>query len=439
MITLKFDIIRYSFKLPAHTCQYEYFSTPIDTQRAFAPEFDPITPTFDSIPKLQLHEQPNRTTTLEYTHQWRWVGIGTKKSIRTVRAYHCRSPIEGTIVKSKRIKMDLEKESVLQRFVQRNLMELFRLKLIKAEFRLGSQSSDDRRSSPRPDTLAFDEEKKCFVVIEYKKEDSNRIYKQLLTYTSAPDRSNHQMEMINTYSKIQKENDSLAPLHADEICWKNYYCIYVSLDISDDLIEDLGSLRKSSDIRMYEIHAFEGAVVLCRVDADKYSKDDGLDIEPATPITMSPHPEPKPPTPSGPTPMQEMGGNLFIIPVQSTPTPDLVPILDLKSNTTIKHNPVALQFPDGTSTNKPKRWATVLTMVASWLSKKGHIKEQSQSNILHAEVHRKPSHRPVYLANGLYINVNLPAAVVLADMQKLLKDIDHEPHNFKIGLKDKIS
>lgn len=423
-------------------------------------------------------------------------------------------------------------------------MELFGLKLIKPEFRLESQGYYERKSAPRPDTLAFDDAKNCFVVIEYKKENTDRIHRQLSTYASASDSLDYQMEMIKTYSKMRKENEALKPLILDEICWENYYCIYIALDISEKLIKELRSVRKSTDIRMYEIYLFEEAVVLCRADADEYSKDDELDIEPTMPTTeaspdgpkpLGPHPTPildlnvdipstrKPKTlvlPNGESidvklswgavlreiacwlahkghikdesqssllltePLSskssqiKLSDRLYVNlnfrsviilkrtqklltdigykpssfkitfnknskiatePVQSTPSSALVVILDLKSGTTNKHNPDILQFPDGTSTTDTKRWATVLAKVASWLSKKGHIKEQSQSDILRAEVHRKPSHRPVHLANGLYINVNLHAAAVLADMQKLLKDIDYEPHSFRIGLKNKIS
>lgn len=424
-------------------------------------------------------------------------------------------------------------------------MELFKLKLIKAEFKLGGQSFDGRRSSPRPDTLAFDEEKKCFVVIEYKKEDTDRIYRQLLTYASASDNPDHQMEMIKTYSKMQKENETLTTLNPDEICWNNYYCIYIALDISDKLLNNLRAVRKSNDIRMYEIHLFEGTVILCRVDADDASVDDGLDGASVGATTTLPQPRSKPPSHTDPTPILGLSWNIssthkpktLVLPngkpidvksswsavlrevacwladkghikdksqsellrteplsrrssqvqlsnrlyvnldfvssdilkrtqklltdidyepsnfkitlnessktttkyVQPTPPPDLVSILDLKSNITIKHNPATLQFPDGTSTNQLRGWTTVLAKVASWLSKKGHIKEQSQSDTLHAEIHRKPSHRPVRLANGLYLNLNINAATVLVNAQKLLKDINYEPHSFKIGLKDKIS
>ena len=127
--------------------------------------------------------------------------MAAKKPTRTIRAYRWENPIIGSIVQRKKIKIGLEKEDVLRQFVEQNLSGLFRLKLIESEFRLGTQSTGDRRSSPRPDTLAFDEEKKCFVVIEYKKEDANRIFKQLSTYAGAQGNSRSQMAMITAYSK----------------------------------------------------------------------------------------------------------------------------------------------------------------------------------------------------------------------------------------------
>ena len=116
----------------------------------------------------------------------------------------------------------------------------------------------------------------------------------------------------------------------------------------------------------------------------------------------------------------------------------MTPILDLTNDITKKYNPATLRFPNKASTNKLKGWATVLREVARWLSDNGHIMEQQQSNILRTKAHSESSHRPVWLTDDLYINLNIPAKNVLADMQKLLKDIDHEPRNFKIVLKDKI-
>ena len=431
------------------------------------------------------------------------------------------------------------KEENLQKIVEQNLMSLFRLKLIKSEFRLGSQRSGDRRSSPRPDTLAFDEEKKCFVVIEYKIDDADRTFRQLSTYAGAKDSPKSKMAMITKYYEKQKEkNSGLAPLNPAEICWDSYYCIYISLNITDDLVENSVSLRRGNDIRMYEIHLFARTVVLCRADADDFSIDDGLDDEPSDPDPGGPGPTPdsvpilslsekttathKPEAlvpPDGKPidvkagwravlreiacwladeghikhksqsklllakPLSRMSSQVelsnglyvnldlrsvnilkhakklladigykpscFTITLnnsskntagsgQSTQPPDFIPILDLKSDITDKRNPAVLQFPDGASIAELNGWSTVLAKVASWLSEKGHIREQSQSSTLRAVIHRKPSHRPVHLANGLYINLNEPAGRVLANMQKLLKDVGYEPRNFRIGLKNKI-
>ena len=216
--------------------------------------------------------------------------------------------------------------------------------------------------------------------------------------------------MINAYSKIQKENDSLALLRPDEICWKNYYCIYVSLDISDDLIENLGPIRESSDIRMYEIHLFEGAVVLCRADADDFSKDDELDMEPTTSTTRPPHP-----------------GS------ESSASTDPTPILDLNENIPSTYKPKTLVLPNGRSINVKLSWSAVLREIACWLADEGYIKDESQSSLLRAKPLSSKSAQ-VQLSNGLYVSLNFVSSDILKRTQKLLNDIRYEPNSFKITL-----
>ena len=410
--TLKFGITRYSFIPLSYSRRHECFNTSIGSCRTHTPKLDPTTFPPDSAPKLQPNGRPSCTTSLEYAYQWRRAGIGTRKPGRIVRAYHCGNPIEGTVVKSKRVEIELEKESVLQGFVQRNLPGLFKLKLIKPEFRLGSQSSDGRRSSPRPDTLAFDEEKRCFVIIEYKKEDTNRIFMQLSTYASAPNNSNHKLEMINTYSKMQKENDSLVPLNADEICWNNYYCIYVSLDISDDLVENLRPIRKGSDIRMYEIHLFEGTTVLCRVDADDASKGDGLDEE----LIIEPQPGPKSP-------------NL---------TSDPIPILNLNVLDHANSIPATLLFPSGEIDDEISSWRAAMRSVSHWLFDNNHIKDAASGRPLWSHIPRRPNGRPYsheQLSDKLFVYLHYSNKDMLTHIQKLLKNINHKPYEFKIIFK----
>jgi len=63
----------------------------------------------------------------------------------------------------------------LQKICDDNLETLFRLKLVKSQFAI---------ENFRIDTLAFDEETKAFVVIEYKKGENFSVIDQGYTYLS---------------------------------------------------------------------------------------------------------------------------------------------------------------------------------------------------------------------------------------------------------------
>ena len=103
------------------------------------------------------------------------------------------SLFEGTLVQCKRIE-DPRLERDLHKFVEQHLFELFRLKLVTNEFRL-----TDDRTSPRPDTLAFDEARNCFVVIEYKTAERKDGAAQLTAYANAKFNETAKRKMLEFY------------------------------------------------------------------------------------------------------------------------------------------------------------------------------------------------------------------------------------------------
>lgn len=276
--------------------------------------------------------------------------------------------------------------------------------MVTSEFRLV-----DNRASPRPDTLAFDETKNCFVVIEYKKDERKDGPVQLTTYASAKNNEEAKRKMLEISNKTN--------LKVVDVNWDAYYCIYIGFNISESLIANTSAL--STDIRMYEITAYDGIVVLRRVGMNKSGKDDGLDEG----IVTAPM-ESQDQTPTGTT--------TTII----DPLPGGVPIADLEPDAPLKYLPRALQFPDGTSEEKLRGWGTVLRKVAVWLYKNGHIKDSSKSQLLNTQ---NIFHNPEKLRANLYVNVNFPARVVLSKTKKFLNDINHRPRDFKITLRPKLS
>lgn len=69
----------------------------------------------------------------------------------------------------------IKKENEIQAIVQNNLENIFSLNFVASEFRV---------ENFRFDTLAYDEESKAFVIIEYKRDQNFSVVDQGLSYLS---------------------------------------------------------------------------------------------------------------------------------------------------------------------------------------------------------------------------------------------------------------
>ena len=279
-------------------------------------------------------------------------------------------------------------------FVEKHLNELFKLTLVQHEFYL-----TERKNSPRIDTLAFDVEKNCFVAIEYKKTETKDTATQLTEYVSAIDHEESKRKMMEAGSENGLSYSNSKPN------WDNYYCIYIAFEVSEKLKMRTSALNER--VRKYEVHTYDGILVLQRVGIDDRSEDDGLAKVKDASTTKT---------------------------QDQTPADTIVPIRDLDPDTTEKYDPHTLLFPDGTSV-KIGRWATVLRKVADWLDKNDRIKDKSQSRLLST----RKSSRVVNIRNNLYINVDFIAKDLLSKTKDFLKDINYQPDGFKLTLKPKSS
>lgn len=90
-------------------------------------------------------------------------------------------------------KIDLEKD--LQRLTENNLEKVFGYKFVSSEFQLNGL---------RIDTLAFNEETKSFVIIEYKKDKSFSVIDQGFSYLSIM--LNNKAEFVLEYNENLKHN-----------------------------------------------------------------------------------------------------------------------------------------------------------------------------------------------------------------------------------------
>ncbi len=114
------------------------------------------------------------------------------------------------LITIKEKKIDLEKS--IQSLVEKNLDELFNLSFVSSEFPLNNL---------RIDTLAFDEELKSFVVIEYKKDRSISVIDQGYAYLALL--LNNKADFVLEYNEKCKKN-----LRKDDIDWSQSKVLFIA-------------------------------------------------------------------------------------------------------------------------------------------------------------------------------------------------------------------
>ncbi len=322
---------------------------------------------------------------------YRWascMGAGealADKRRRMIRAYRWEESSEDMIEECRAFKPKPERS--LHEFVNKHLEELFGLSLIKSEFVHGPDA--------RPDTLAFDKKRKCFVIFEYKLDDLNRLAGQLLKYDASASEA-----MKDAYSRVREKNPDkfTTPTHSIR---KEGYFIVVSTHFPNDMKERLSKIAE--EIHLYEIHLFDGILVLYKIDDENWPHGDHAPIP--WPVKIK-------------APSIE---NTGLISQHSSI------ILQLDYNK-IENKPVTLHFPDRKSVDF-KSWAAVMRNVSQWLYENGHIRGAKQSTLL-TEI--RPARRYVELANNLFINLNYTAAQMLDRIKKLIRHIGYKPDGFTI-------
>ena len=103
----------------------------------------------------------------------------------------------------KRTPFKLERE--IQSLVESNVNELFDLEFVSTEFTIGDF---------RIDSLCYDNENNCFVIIEYKKGNSYSVVDQGYSYLSVM--LNNKAEFILEYNEAKNKQ-----LKRDDVDWLN--------------------------------------------------------------------------------------------------------------------------------------------------------------------------------------------------------------------------
>lgn len=139
------------------------------------------------------------------------------------------------------IKFKLEKE--IQRLTENNLSEIFGLRFVKSEFTLHNF---------RIDTLAFDEELKSFVIIEYKKDKSFSVVDQGFAYLSLM--LNNKADFILEYNESLQKN-----LKRNDVDWSQSKVIFVSPSFTDYQKESINF--KDLPIELWETKLFTNQTI----------------------------------------------------------------------------------------------------------------------------------------------------------------------------------
>lgn len=142
----------------------------------------------------------------------------------------------------KEIPFTLEKE--IQTLFEDNLKNTTDLKLIKSEFTIKSN---------RIDTLAFDEESRSFVIIEYKRNQNYSVVDQGVSYLNLM--LEYKADFIVEYNETQKEN-----LKRLDVDWSQSKIIFVSPSFTD--FQKQSSNFKDLAIELWEIKQFENDIVV---------------------------------------------------------------------------------------------------------------------------------------------------------------------------------
>lgn len=149
---------------------------------------------------------------------------------------------KNTISALKEILFRLERD--IQNLFEANIEQITGYKFIKSEFVIKSN---------RIDTLAFDEESKSFVIIEYKRDRNYSVVDQGVSYLNLM--LEYKADFIVEYNKSQKTN-----LKRSDVDWSQSKVIFVAPSFTD--FQRQSSNFKDLPIELWEIKQFENDIIV---------------------------------------------------------------------------------------------------------------------------------------------------------------------------------
>ena len=148
---------------------------------------------------------------------------------------------ENKFTEVQEIKFKLEKD--IQRLTELNLEIIFGFKFVKSEFIINNF---------RIDTLAYDGDRKSFVIIEYKKDRNFSVIDQGVTYLSLM--LNNKADFILEYNENLHSN-----LKRSDIEWDQSRVIFISPSFTDYQKESINF--KDLPIELWEVHYFNNQTI----------------------------------------------------------------------------------------------------------------------------------------------------------------------------------
>ncbi|MBK8522232.1 MAG: hypothetical protein IPL54_15680 [Chitinophagaceae bacterium] len=150
----------------------------------------------------------------------------------------------GELKELKEQSFKLEKD--IQKLFEVNLNAIMGLELVKNEFTIKNK---------RIDTLAFDQEAKAFIIIEYKRDKNHIVVDQDVSYLNLM--LEYKADFIIEYNESLKKN-----LKRDDVDWSQTRVAFVSTSFTENQVQ--ATNFKDLAIELWEIKQYENETVMVR-------------------------------------------------------------------------------------------------------------------------------------------------------------------------------
>lgn len=145
-----------------------------------------------------------------------------------------------------------KKERELQHIFEANLPHIIGLMLVKSEFTIKNR---------RIDTLAYDQESKAFVIIEYKRDRNSSVVDQGFTYLSLM--LQNKADFILEYNEQNPKNQ----LNRRDVDWSQSRVVFVASDFTENQIE--ATNFKDIAIELYEVKRYGEHLLISPIKKSK--------------------------------------------------------------------------------------------------------------------------------------------------------------------------